>query len=182
LSGSERAARETIDQHKAVGQTCQPVGDSRSDSIQPPMPKRRLSTRTGRLRAAQLFFGHTKQENGALGRPRRCRTGRHLRAQHASFTARHELRGGSVGQHVERATRKMEGKLSSSLRTAATALRIVFATDVFSSIGSITSRSLAYRSLAAMPRTGMGAGAETAGSGLTSAMSMTATIMATSYS
>ena len=56
-------------------------------------------------------------------------------------------------------------------------MRIVSATDVFSSIDSITSRSLAYRSLTTPRRTGMGAGAGMAGSGLTSA---TVIIMATS--
>lgn len=54
-----------------------------------------------------------------------------------------------------------------------------FRTGVFSSIGSITSRSLAYRSLTTTPRTGMVAGAGMAGSGLTSATIMAATITAT---
>jgi hypothetical protein len=67
------------------------------------------------------------------------------------------------------------GMLSSidvfSMKAGATALRIVSATGVFSSMDSITSRSLAYRSLTATPRTGMVAGAGMAGSGLTSAIS-----------
>ena len=70
-----------------------------------------------------------------------------------------------------------------SMRAAATALRIVSATDVFSSVDSIISRSLAYRSLTTTPRTGMVAGDGMAGSGLTSAIITVATIMAiSSYS